>query len=97
MSLPGWRAVEPGRSASTVSENQLATARALQDAHDLHFPLIHGNAEAVPLADASFDLAISEYGAAIWCDPYLWIPEAARLLRPGGRPDLPRQRRAPGS
>lgn len=20
----------------------------------------------------------------LWCDPYLWIPEAARLLRPGG-------------
>ncbi len=49
------------------------------------FRSIHGNAEAVPLADASFDLAISEYGAAIWCDPYRWIPEAARLLRPGGR------------
>jgi len=27
---------------------------------------------------------ISEYGAAIWADPYRWIPEAARLLRPGG-------------
>jgi SAM-dependent methyltransferase len=39
----------------------------------------------VPLPDASFDLAISEYGASIWCDPYRWIPEASRLLRPGGR------------
>jgi SAM-dependent methyltransferase len=68
-----------------LSENQLASARALQDAHDLHFPLIQCSAEALPLADASFDLAISEYGAAIWCDPYRWIPEAARLLRPGGR------------
>lgn len=37
-----------------------------------------------PLPDASFDLAFSEYGASIWCDPYLWIPEAARLLRRGG-------------
>ena len=27
-------------------------------------------AEAVPFPDASFDLAISEYGASIWCDPY---------------------------
>ncbi len=27
---------------------------------------------------------ISEYGASIWCDPYRWVPEAARLLRPGG-------------
>ena len=37
------------------------------------------------MPDQSFDLAISEYGASIWCDPYRWIPEAARLLRPGGR------------
>ena len=34
---------------------------------------------------ASSDLAISEYGASIWCDLYRWIPEAARVLRPGGR------------
>lgn len=67
-----------------LSENQLASARALQDEHDLHFPLIHGSAEAVPVTDAAFDLAISEYGAAIWCDPYRWIPEAARVLRRGG-------------
>jgi hypothetical protein len=29
-------------------------------------------------------VAFSEYGAALWCDPYAWIPEAARLLRTGG-------------
>ncbi|MBM4407805.1 MAG: class I SAM-dependent methyltransferase [Chloroflexi bacterium] len=67
------------------SERQLATARAFQDEFGIRFPLIHGNAESVPLPDASFDLAISEYGASIWADPYRWIPEAARLLRPGGR------------
>ena len=66
------------------SPAQLETARRMQDEHDLHFPLLLGNAEEVPLPDASFDLAISEYGAAIWADPYRWIPEAARLLRPGG-------------
>ena len=38
----------------------------------------------MPLPDASFDLVVSEYGASIWADPYRWIPEAARLLRPGG-------------
>ncbi|HEV2122884.1 MAG TPA: methyltransferase domain-containing protein, partial [Chloroflexota bacterium] len=48
------------------------------------FPLHLGNAEDLPFPDASFDLAISEYGASIWCDPCAWIPEAARVLRPGG-------------
>jgi SAM-dependent methyltransferase len=66
------------------SAEQLKTARALQVEHGLEFPLIHGNAESVPLPDASFDLAISEYGVSIWADPYRWIPEAARLLRPDG-------------
>ena len=66
------------------SPAQLATARKLQAEHSLVFPLVHADAERAPFADASFDLAISEYGASIWCDPYRWIPEAARLLRPGG-------------
>jgi SAM-dependent methyltransferase len=67
------------------SAAQLATARAFQQEFGIEFPLVHGNAEHVPYPDGSFDFAISEYGAAIWCDPYAWVPEAARLLRPGGR------------
>jgi SAM-dependent methyltransferase len=66
------------------SERQLDSARMFQREFGLDFPLIHGNAETVPLPDSSFDFAISEYGASIWADPYRWIPEAARLLRPGG-------------
>lgn len=66
------------------SQAQLATARRLQCEHGVEFPLIHGNAEEVPYPDASFDFAISEYGACLWADPYRWVPEAARLLRPGG-------------
>jgi SAM-dependent methyltransferase len=67
------------------SERQLAVARRLAELHGLDLILLHGNAETVPYPDASFDFAISEYGAAIWCDPYVWIPEAHRLLAPGGR------------
>jgi SAM-dependent methyltransferase len=67
-----------------ISERQLDTARRLNSEHGLNLALIHGNAEAVPYPDESFDFAISEYGAALWCDPYVWIPEAYRLLRPGG-------------
>jgi SAM-dependent methyltransferase len=67
-----------------ISVEQLKTARSLQDEHDLHFPLFQASAESVPLPDAGFDLAVSEYGASIWADPHRWIPEASRLLRPGG-------------
>ncbi len=67
------------------SQAQLATAERLQRQYGLDFPLIHGNAETVAYPDASFDFAISEYGACLWADPHRWIPEAARLLRPGGR------------
>jgi len=71
-----------GLDSSTA---QLDTARAMQDEFDLRFPLVHADAEQTPFDDAGFDLAISEHGASGWCDPYRWIPEAARLLRPGGQ------------
>jgi ubiquinone/menaquinone biosynthesis C-methylase UbiE len=64
---------------------QLATARRMQEETGIRFPLIEAPGERVPLPDASFDLAFSEFGASLWADPQLWIPEAARLLRPGGR------------
>jgi SAM-dependent methyltransferase len=64
---------------------QLATARRLQEETGIEFPLIEAVGEDVPLPDASFDLVFSEYGASIWADPRRWVPEAARVLRPGGR------------
>ncbi len=64
---------------------QLATARRMQAETGIEFPLVEAPGESVPLPDASFDLALSEYGASLWADPELWVAEAARLLRPGGR------------
>ena len=64
---------------------QLDTARRMSEEFGLPMELVEASAEDVPLPDASFDLAVSEYGASIWADPELWIAEAARLLRPGGR------------
>ena len=64
---------------------QLGTARRMQQATGITFPLVEAPGERVPLPDASFDLAFSEYGASLWADPKLWIPEAARLLRQRGR------------
>jgi SAM-dependent methyltransferase len=67
-----------------VTPAQLATARRMNEKTGLGLELVEANAEATGLPDGSFDLAVSEYGASIWCDPYKWIPEAARLLRPSG-------------
>jgi SAM-dependent methyltransferase len=64
---------------------QLQTARRMQEETGISFPLVEAPAEAVPLPDASFDLAVSEYGASLWAVPERWLAEAARLLRPGGR------------
>lgn len=98
--LSGMRAIELGcgtgyvsawlahRGAEVVgidvSEAQLATARRLAGEHGVELHLIHGSAERVPEPDESFDFAVSEYGAALWCDPEVWLVEAHRLLRPGG-------------
>jgi ubiquinone/menaquinone biosynthesis C-methylase UbiE len=64
---------------------QLETARRCQRELGIEFPLVQAPAEEVPLPPDSFDLAVSEYGASIWAEPHLWLAEAARLLRPGGR------------
>ena len=97
---PGMRVLEDGcgtayvsawmarRGARVVgldnSPAQLLTAWRLRREHRLPIALVHGAGEALPFADGSFDFVISEYGAAIWADPYRWIPEASRVLRPGG-------------
>jgi SAM-dependent methyltransferase len=64
---------------------QLETARRMQAQTGIEFLLVQAPGEDVPLPDASFDLAFSEYGASLWADPQKWVSEAARLLRPGGR------------
>ncbi len=68
-----------------VTPAQLETARRLMRETGIEFPLVETDAAETGLPDASADLVVSEYGASIWVDPYRWIPEAARLLRPGGR------------
>lgn len=71
--------------ALDLSGEQLTTARRLQRQHGPDFPLVQADVERTPLPDAGFDLVVSEHGAAAWCDPERWLPEAARVLRPGGR------------
>ena len=72
-------------TALDVSENQLETARRLAKEHGADVDFHLKNAEDTGLPSESFDFAVSEYGAAIWCDPALWLPEAHRILKPGGQ------------
>ena len=67
-----------------LSERQLEHARRLMAEAGVDFPLVHASAEAVPLPDASFDIVFCDHGAMTFADPYRTVPEAARLLRPGG-------------
>lgn len=84
--VSGWMA-RRGADVTGIdnSAQQLATAKRLAEEHGIEVSLVHGDAESTGFPDAGFDFAISEYGAAIWCDPHKWIPEAHRLLRPGGQ------------
>src|SRR5215212_9093046 len=67
-----------------VTPAQLETARRVDGELGIGLELMLANAEETGLPGESFDLAVSEYGASIWCDPAKWLPEAARLLHVGG-------------
>ena len=67
-----------------ITPAQLETARRMNEEFAMGLEFLEENAEQTSLPDAAFDLVVSEFGASIWCDPRLWIAEAARLLRPGG-------------
>jgi SAM-dependent methyltransferase len=83
--VSAWLARRGARPVAVdPTPTQLEIARGQQAATGISFPLIRAAGEHVPLRTGAFDFVISEYGAAIWADPYVWIPEAARLLRPGG-------------
>jgi SAM-dependent methyltransferase len=83
--VSAWIAKLGGRPVGLdPTSEQLASARTFQREFGIAFPLVMAAAENMPFADESFDVVVSEYGAAIWADPRRWIPEAARVLRPGG-------------
>jgi SAM-dependent methyltransferase len=67
-----------------LSARQLEHARRLMTEARVEFPLVNASAEAVPLPDRSFDIVFCDHGAMTFADPYRTVPEASRLLRPGG-------------
>jgi SAM-dependent methyltransferase len=68
-----------------VARPLLEAAAELEREFGLSFPLLRANAERLHYDSATFDCVVSEYGASLWCNPYRWIPEAHRLLSPGGK------------
>ena len=83
-----WSIALAGLGARPVgldfSSRQLQHARRLMEEAGVDFPLIEASAEEVPLPSASFDIVFCDWGAMTFCDPERTVPEAARLLRPGG-------------
>lgn len=70
-------------TALDISSNQLRHASSV--VRDAKVCLIQGDAERLPLRDGCIDLIFSDYGGMSWGQPNRTIPEAARVLRDGGR------------
>jgi SAM-dependent methyltransferase len=69
-----------------LSAAQLAFARQLDARTGTATTLVQADAQRLPFADASFDLACSAYGAVPFvADSAGVMREVARVLRPGGR------------
>lgn len=69
-----------------VSASQLAIGRRLDEQAGVRTPLVLADAQRLPFADATFDLACSAYGALPFvADSAAVMTEVARTLRRGGR------------
>src|SRR5690625_4268380 len=67
------------------STNALATARKQAERDGLPVDFQEGNAEALPFADASFDVVLSTFGAQFVGDQEAAAQELVRVCKPGGR------------
>ncbi|MCX6021808.1 MAG: class I SAM-dependent methyltransferase [Chloroflexi bacterium] len=67
-----------------MSARQLTHARRLMREAGVRFPLVLASAERAPLAAGGFDAVFCDFGAMTFARPEWTVPEAARLLRPGG-------------
>ena len=66
------------------SGEQLRHARRLMQELRTQVPVVHASAEGIPFQEGSFDVVFSDYGGMHFADPYLTVPEVARVLKPGG-------------
>jgi ubiquinone/menaquinone biosynthesis C-methylase UbiE len=81
-----WLARSGARAVGfDATRSQLDKARRLIATEHVRLPLVQGNAERLPLQDATFDTVFCDWGAMTFCDPTKTVPECARVLRPDGR------------
>ncbi|MFW0787595.1 class I SAM-dependent methyltransferase [Gordonia sp. CPCC 206044] len=82
-----WLAAHGARVVGIdLSRRMLGIGLAAMDADTRRVPLVQANAENLPFADASFDIACSAFGAVPFvADSAQVMAEVARVLRPGGR------------
>jgi ubiquinone/menaquinone biosynthesis C-methylase UbiE len=80
---------ELGVEAVGVDYGAEAVTRAQREAEaegcDDRVAFVHGDAEALPFADDTFDIAVCECSLCTFPDKRAAIGEMARVLRPGGR------------
>ena len=87
---PGYLAIEIARSGRTVttldiSQSFVKIARENAARAGVEVDVQHGNASAMPFADASFDFAVCMAAFKNFTDPIGALNEIHRVLRPGGR------------
>jgi SAM-dependent methyltransferase len=97
---PGGRVVDvaagPGTTARLLARRYGAAVvgvelgagtveRARAETRDARVRFLCGDAEALPLADGEFDVALSECSLCTFPDQPRAVAEMARVLRPGGR------------
>jgi SAM-dependent methyltransferase len=66
------------------SHTQLLHGARHMDAAGVRFPIVEADGERIPFRDESFDLVFCDHGVMTFADPTRTVPEAARVLRPGG-------------
>jgi SAM-dependent methyltransferase len=81
-----WLAIQGARvTAFDLSAGMLRYAAAAGEATGIDLPLVRANAERLPFASESFDIACSAFGAIPFVtDLAGTFREVARVLRPGG-------------
>ena len=68
-----------------IAEQMLAYARSVAALQNLNIEYRHGDAEKLPVDDASIDAVVSTFGVMFASDPDAAASELARVVRPGGR------------